>query len=124
MIKTLLSGSGVPMILSACEEFGFVAPELYDEYNPDRTHLIIRFSVKGKADSVENSDTKPDTKYGEKEKKILSFLLNNGQCKAKDIASSLGFGLSTTKTILYRLVDAGLVSSVGTVKNKRYFLAK
>ena len=118
------AGSGVPMILSACEEFGFVAPELYDEYNPDRTHLIIRFSVKGKADSVENPDAKPDTKYGDKEKRILSFLLNNGQCKAKDIASSLGFGLSTTKTILYRLVDAGLISSVGTVKNKRYFLAK
>ena len=118
------AGSGVPMILSACEEFGFVAPELYDEYNPDRTHLIIRFSVKGKADSVEISDAKPDTKYGNKEKKILSFLLNNGQCKAKDIASSLGFGLSTTKTILYRLVDAGLISSAGTVKNKRYFLAK
>ena len=112
------------MILSACEEFGFVDPELYDEYNPDRTHLIIRFSVRGKTDSDTKPDTKPDTKYGEKEKKVLSFLANNGQCKAKDIASSLELGLSTTKAILYRLVDDDLVSSVGTIKDKRYFLVK
>ena len=98
--------------------------ECVERHNPDRTHLIILFSAKGKADTVEKSDAKPDTKYGDKEKNILSFLLNNGKCKAKDIASSLGFDLSTTKTIFYRLVDAGLISSMGTVKDKRYFLAK
>lgn len=69
-------------------------------------------------------DAKPDTNYGEKEKKVLSFLANNGQCKAKEIASSLGFGLSTTKNILYRLVDDGLVSSTGTIKDKRYSLSE
>ena len=69
-------------------------------------------------------DTKPDAKYGDKEKKVLSFLLNNSQCKAKEIASHLGFGLTTTKIILYRLAEDGLVSSSGAVKDKRYFLNK
>lgn len=116
------AGSGIPAIASACEEFGFPKPELYDEYNPDRTHLIIRFH--GKADKTREPDDTMENKCGEKEKKVLSYLASNGKSKAKDIGSSLGLSLSTTKNVLYHLVGEGLVASTGTIKDKRYFLAK
>ena len=111
------AGSGIPKILYACKEYGFEEPNLFDEYNPDRTHLIINFSVK----TVTKNDTKNDTKITEKEKQILTFIINNGPSKVIEISNALGFSITTIKNILYKLVDDDLVSSSGTIKDKRYF---
>ena len=66
--------------------------------------------------------TRNDTKITEKEKQVLTFIINNGPSKAIDISKALGFGITTIKTILYKLVDDDLISSSGTIKDKRYFI--
>ena len=114
------AGSGLPMILSACQECGFGKPDLYDEYNPDRTHLIIHLRPEEKP----LPPSKVGTDVDERQRKVLGYLSSNGQSKAKDIASSIGFGLSTVKAILYRLVASGLVEAKGSIKNRTYGLAK
>ena len=114
------AGSGIPKILYACKEYGFEDPNLFDEYNPDRTHLIINFSVK----TVTKNDTKNDTKITEKEKQVLTFIINNGPSKVIEISNALGFSVTTIKNILYKLVGDDLISSSGTIKDKRYFANK
>lgn len=80
--------------------------------------LSVVFSVK----TINKDDTKNDTKITEKEKQVLTFIINNGPSKAIDISKALGFGITTIKTILYKLVDDDLISSSGTIKDKRYFI--
>lgn len=41
--------------------------------------------------------------------------------KAKDIANDVELSVSTVKGILYKLVDEKVVSSEGTIKDKKYF---
>lgn len=112
------AGSGIPKILYACKEYGFGQPTLFDSYNPDRTCLIINFSVI----SDSKNDTKDDTKLKDKEKQVLTYISNNGPSKAIDISNALNFGLTTVKKILYKLVDENLIISTGTIKDKKYHI--
>ena len=116
------SGSGLPKILAACNEFGLLKPELYDEYNPDRSHLIIRLNVGLSGVLPKKEHVNLNSAIGDKARKILSYLLVNGESKAKDIALGVDINPATVKKILYRLIDAGLVLSKGTFKDKKYYL--
>ena len=78
--------------------------------------ISVIFSVKTVA--------KYDTKITEKEKQVLTFIINNGPSKVIEISNALGFSITTIKNILYKLVDDGLISSSGTIKDKRYFANK
>lgn len=116
------AGSGIPMILSACREFGYEAPELWEDYEPSRTHLVIHLRPKeGKRPDVEEGGERRP-KWEQKGKRVLSYLAINGESKAKDVAAGLGLSLSTAKATLYQLLRSGAVSSKGTIKDKRYFL--
>jgi len=68
--------------------------------------------------------TKNDTKNTEKEKQILTFIINNGLAKVIEMSNALGFSITTIKNILYKLVGDDLISSSGTIKDKRYFVNK
>ena len=65
--------------------------------------------------------TEYDTKITEKEKQILTFIINNGPFKVIEILNALGFSITTIKNILYKLVGDDLISSSGTIKDKRCF---
>lgn len=65
-----------------------------------------------------------DTIYSLNEKKIITFLSNTDKVKAKDIVLAVGLSLSTVKGILYKLVRNGVVSTDGTIKDKKYFIIK
>ena len=118
------SGSGLPKILAACNEFGLPKPELYDEYNPDRSHLIIRLNKGSNGVFLDQTGRKDNSKLSKSEKEVLSYLLNNGDSKTKDIALALGFSLTYVKRMLYKLIAMELVSSKGKIKDKTYCLNK
>ena len=61
---------------------------------------------------------KNDTKITEKEKQILTFIINNGPSKVIEISNALSFSITTIKNILYKLVGDDLISSSGTIKDK------
>ena len=117
------AGSGFPLIVSACKEFGFDKPNIVETYNPDRTKLTI-FSVNQMDTKLYTNHNITDTTYSLNEKKIITFLSNSDKVKAKDIALAVGLSLSTVKGILYKLVRCGVVSTEGTIKDKKYFIIK
>ncbi len=55
------------------------------------------------------------------EKQVLTFIIKNGPSKVIEISNALGFGITTIKNILYKLVGDDLISSSGTIKDKRCF---
>ncbi|MBP5445003.1 MAG: hypothetical protein J6Y28_02410 [Acholeplasmatales bacterium] len=65
--------------------------------------------------------TENDTKITEKEKQILTFIINKEPFKVIEILNALGFSITTIKNILYKLVGDDLISSSGTIKDKRCF---
>lgn len=115
------AGSGFPVIVSACKDCGYGDPMISDTYNPDRTKLII-FSVKKNNTKSDTKLTLNNTKYSINEKKIITFLLNGDKVKAKDIAFAIDLSVSSVKKCLYKLVSDGIVKSVGTIKDKKYFI--
>ena len=56
-----------------------------------------------------------------RKKQILAFIINNGAFKVIEISNALGFSITTIKNILYKLVGDDLISSSGTIKDKRCF---
>ncbi len=117
------AGSGFPQIVRACIEFGYNQPVIQDTFKPDRTTLTV-FSVKKADTKYDTKQPELDTKYSANENKIITYLSNVDEVKAKDIAYSVGLSLSTVKNTLYKLVEEGIVSSTGTIKDKRYFIGK
>ena len=51
------AGSGVPDIFNVWNDEGFEAPEIIEEFNPDRTKLILSFK-KRKKQAIKTSDKK------------------------------------------------------------------
>ena len=98
-------------------------PNIVETYNPDRTKLTI-FSVNQIDTKLNTKHSINDTIYSLNEKKIITFLSNTDKVKAKDIALAVGLSLSTVKGILYKLVRDGVVSTEGTIKDKKYFIIK
>lgn len=92
------AGSGFPLIVSACKEFGFDKPNIVETYNPDRTKLAI-FSVNKIVTKLNTKHNINDTIYSLNEKKIITFLSITDKVKAKDIALAVGLSLSTVKEI-------------------------
>ena len=115
------SGSGFPQIVRACEMFNYDTPSISEVYNPDRTCLTV-FSVKQNNTKDDIKPTLNNTKYSGNEKKVITFLSNSEKVKAKDIANAIGLSVSTVKVILYKLVDEKVVSTEGTIKDKKYFI--
>ncbi len=111
------AGSGIPLIIDSCKNNGLPEPILYDEYKPDRTTLIIKLNK----NELEKVKVKREEKtVDEKEKKILMYLNNYPNSKAKDIADEFGYSLSTVKKKLYTLLEEEKVTSIGTIKDKKY----
>ena len=116
------AGSVVPLILNACSKFHLPTPMLSDEFNPDRTKLVISLvdNIKVKTDVKKEQGVSED----KIERQILGYLNSNDNSKVKDIASALSLSVSTIKKKIYSLVDLGKVVSSGSVKDKRYSIAK
>ena len=134
------AGSGIPKILDACRYYGFSLPVLKDSYNPDRTVLEIDFSVtdsfKYTLDSVTFGDTKnilrenidesginnANKYYNDNTRRVITYLNAYGKSKVVDIANNLNISVSGIKKILYKLVEDDVITSSGTIKDKRYCL--
>lgn len=85
---------------------------------------LYRFSVRKNNTRPVTKLTLNDTKYSKNEAKIIALLSDIDEAKAKDLANLAGLSLSTVKGALYKLMEKGVMSSKGLIKDKRYFLSK
>ena len=129
------AGSGVSNIFNTWEDEGYEVPEIIEEFNPDRTKLVLSFEKKAEEKSGRKKSAK---KIGEKKsaKKIgelsispkimskLEFLLGNMELgrwyKVSDLVDVLELKESRTRQLIGFLVDAGKIIEEGSTKGKRY----
>lgn len=105
------SGSGIPLIFLAAKENKLRMPNIVEQYNPDSTTLTLYTSLIRKESSL-----------AKLEEDIVKYLENNGPSSAKQISEYLGKNITTIKLNLYSLVDKKIVSTSGTIKDKKYYL--
>mgnify|MGYP002287033541 CR=1 FL=1 len=121
------AGSGVPNIFNTWEDQGWVEPVIEEQFDPDRTLLILSFDKK---QAIKTSDKKQAIKPSNKIQvpktndniaKIYEYLLQSGEAKTKDIADFLGLSSQRTRVILATMDD---VEITGANKNRKYRLKK
>ncbi len=125
------AGSGVPNIYSVWENQGWIAPEVIEEYAPDRTILKLSFVNANVKRVTEKSDRKKVTeksdrkKVTEKTEKQMEYILARMQLgveyKVEEAAQWLNVGRTRARTLLKMLVADGKISETGATKMKRYW---
>ncbi|MCI9218564.1 MAG: AAA family ATPase [Lachnospiraceae bacterium] len=125
------AGSGVPNIYSVWENQGWIAPEVIEEYAPDRTILKLSFVNANVKRVTEKSDRKKVTeksdrkKVTEKTEKQMEYILARMQLgveyRVEEAAQWLNVGRTRARTLLKMLVADGKISETGATKMKRYW---
>lgn len=116
------AGSGVPNIFNTWEDQGWVEPIIEEQFDPDRTLLILSFNKK---QAIKNKRLNPIIKNKQKTlkniEKIRYYLSQNNIAKTSDIAEYIGLSLPRTRTILKEMSD---VSPLGNNSNRKWTLQK
>ncbi len=121
------AGSGVPNIFNTWEDQGWVEPVIEEQFDPDRTLLILSFDKK---QAIKTSDKKQANKSCHKKQnqktlenieKIREYLSKNNISKTSDIAEYIGLSLPRTRAILKAIPD---VSPIGNNSNRKWTLQK
>ena len=112
------AGSGVPNIFNTWEDQGWVEPVIEEQFDPDRTLLILSFDKKQANKSCHKKQNK---KTLENIEKIREYLSKNNISKTSDIAEYIGLSLPRTRAILKEIPD---VSPIGNNSNRKWTLQK
>lgn len=138
------AGSGIPDVFDICKRELDAQPEYNITYAPARTTLSIDISKVSQqmrtinVDDNAKTDDKPTTKSttddttddkptiksatDDKPTIIVNYLRLHGETKTAELAEMLSLGMTQTKTLLYQLVEKGLVIPCGSNKNRTYKL--
>lgn len=124
------AGSGVPDIYSVWENQGWIAPQVIEEYAPDRTILKLSFIKMGinKKTIIKSSDQKLAIKIGDQKsakteerlQQILQYMKDGTAYHSDEIAESIGLKSSRTRELLNMLVKKDRLESIGENRNRRY----
>lgn len=127
------AGSGVPDIFAVWDSQGWVAPIVEEQYNPDRTVLTLSFEKKQAEQTSRNNKQKKQAEKAsrngqaaktiENKRAIVTFLEENGESKAVEVAEHIGLSSARTRVMLSELADEGIVKTEGNGRSRRYALA-
>lgn len=92
--------------------------KLKEEFQPDRTILILPYSYH----LLQKQSKKALDTLSNEENSVYRYLLNHATCTRKDIEELLHVSASKAKVLLLALIEIELATSSGVNKNRRYFL--
>lgn len=110
------AGSGVPNIFNVWEDEGWIEPMIEEQFDPDRTILILQFKKK---QAKKASDKKQAKKTLENIEKIRQYLQEHGESKTNDIANHINLSPARTRVILNEM---DIVKAIGENSSRRYRL--
>ncbi len=120
------AGSGVPNIFNVWEDEGWVEPTIEEQFDPDRTILILEFHKK---QPLKSSEKKVAKKSGEKKvakkteehyEAILNAMEVDAWYKANDFLEIVPVKASRIKALLADLIEQGKIETKGSTKGKKY----
>ena len=95
-------------------------PVIEEEFDPDRTLLILSLEKKQAikiSDNSQDSSTPKTKKTLENQKKILEYLKDHGRSKCSEIAVFLGLSEARTRAII---TDIPEIEIMGSNRNRTY----
>ena len=110
------AGSGIPDIYQIWANEGWPMPIVEENYNPDRTCLILEFTKK---QTIKTNDKKQTIKTENHREKIRKFLAKTELASARDIAEIIGLSAERTRVILSKMEE---IETLGKNKNRMYKL--
>jgi len=124
------AGSGVPNIYNVWADEGWVEPTIEEQFNPDRTILILEFKKKQAKKVTEKSDRKKATEKSDRKKvtkktqmqidTIFEHMEEEKWYKAGEFVDVLGVKETRTKEILRLMVELGMLETNKETKGKSY----
>lgn len=120
------AGSGVPNIFNVWEDEGWEEPIIEERFDPDRTVLTLSFVKKAAKKSGEkkwrnkSGEINVTKKTQEKFDAILQYMQPDEWYKASAFEGVVDVKDSRIKVILNKMVELGLIESVGSTKGKKY----
>lgn len=103
-------------LFAVWENQGWIAPQVMEEYLPDRTILKLSF--------VRNELKKVTEKTERQKEFILSRMQPDMEYKVTEVAQWLEVGRTRARTLLKMLIIDGKILETGTTKMKRYQMIK
>ena len=121
------AGSGVPDILNVWEDEGYEPPEIIEEFDPDRTKLVLSFEKRkkqaiktnDKKQTIKTNDKKQTTKLQEHAELIVAYLNEVEEARTAEIAEKLGLSPDRTRVILANMPE---LEALGGNRNRTYRL--
>lgn len=120
MMKTLNEYLAMPYRMEVVEDIfegGFVEPNIIEEFNPDRTILVLEFNKKATEKFQQINVTE---KTQNQINIILNYMINDKWYKASEFINVLNLQETRTKEILRLMVELGLLESNNLTKGKMY----
>ena len=125
------AGSGVPDIFAVWDSQGWKAPEVEEQFNPDRTILTLSFEKqaiktsdknKRQKQATKTSDNSELSKTADNKRKIIAYLEQNGIRSTADISTYIGLSAPRTRVLLAELVNEGKIKAKGDRRSRLYSL--
>ena len=109
------AGSGIPNIYAVWRKQGWNLPEIEEQFDPERTVVILPFQTSGDKKSAINQI---------KKEMIVEYLTEHPYAKAADIAEYIALKPSRTREYLCELVTEEIVVAEGENKGRIYALKR
>ena len=118
------AGSGIPNIYAVWRKQGWNLPEIEEQFDPERTAVILPFQTAGdKKTAIKTGDKKTAINQIKKEM-IVEYLTEHPYAKAADIAEYIALKPSRTREYLCELVTEEIVVAEGENKGRIYALKR
>lgn len=122
------AGSGVPEVFATWKNEGLKAPEIREQFGPDKPdRTIIILPLESGSKSGNDSGKKMPDKMPEKNnviklrhQQILNSMETDEKYSAEQIAGLIGLKERRTRDLLRELEKAGKIITEGSTKGKRY----
>lgn len=108
------AGSGIPEIYAIWNDNNWPAPQIEQEFNHDRTRLIMEYL---------NTNPETDAFLAHPSyRTVYEYLQHHKQAKTKDIAVLLNVKDARARQILKQMIEMRLVTALGSNRNRVYRL--
>ena len=108
------AGSGLANIKSVWADKKLPEPKLSEQFNPDRTILILPLAKNVVDNVVESVVEKTKVKLTKKEKDLLELLKTDGNLTIAETAERLGFDSRTVQRGLRKLRENNIIMRIGS----------
>ena len=118
------AGSGIPNIYAVWRKQGWNLPEIEEQFDPERTVVILPFQTSGDKKSAIKTGGKKSAINQIKKEMIVEYLTEHPYAKAAEIAEYIALKPSRTREYLCELVTEEIVVAEGENKGRIYALKR